>query len=177
MKQMLLPNIYKISMRFIRNLFKDKDKVAYCFPAKKIYFNNKKNQYFFKLSTIHGLICRDIPVDELLANKSILNALDKPSHSYAHYIAGILETLASVENNSIYTFYGLSPFNPAIMVVQSLTDGSVHEWNIIEAYDNELFYNLDKKSLTKFMEIYILAKQNLKNQNTTQQSNALKLVK
>ena len=181
MKRKLLPklliNLYKMNLTYIKNKLKKPTTEKYCFPLQEVYFNKEKNKYYFKLATISGFICRDIFVDEVLKNNEILSKLDKKSFAYANYVSGVLDTLSNNEQNSIYQFTSICTNDPKILIVKSLIDLSIQRWDIFEAYEKELYYNLDKASIVKFIEIYLIAKLSLnipKNNITNQHLRIIK---
>jgi hypothetical protein len=146
-------------------------KFKYCFTNKELYYDKHKNSYYFKVATQNGLICRDITIDELFAERVILNNLDQESYAYACYVAGKLESLANSGQNSSFKFHGISPFDSNKFLVQQLDNGEIHEWDIVNTYSKENYLNLDKSSIMKFAELYLsYASNNNKNDN-------LKLVK
>ena len=127
---------------------------------KQRYYDNTKNTFYVKVVSIVGFLCRDITIDEIfLSNSSILKFLDKDSACFVYYLAGKLEDLANKDHNSLFTFYGISPKNPSIFLVKSLIDMSIYEWEINDAYLNNLHYNLDKPSIARFIERYFIVKQ------------------
>lgn len=168
-----LTNNFKILVSKIK---KQNESAKYCFATKDIYYSEDKNAFYFKIATLTGYLCWDILVDELLANQSILFALDKASFAYAHYVAGKLESLANSDLNSIYTFYGISPNDITIFLVKSTVNLSVHQWDIFDAFEKELYLKLDKPSIVRFVERYIIAKQIFDDKNDKLRNN-LRVVK
>lgn len=175
MSERLLTKIYKNTLKYIKIKCKSikEDKIKYTILNKEVYYNNKKNKYYVKLVTMIGFICMDITIDEIFSiNSSILDSLDPASRDYIFYIVGKLEDLANHEHNSIFTFHGISPHNQNIFIVKSLIDMSIHKWDIYEAYSKELYYNLDKPSIARFIEQYLITKQFNNSQN-----NCIRLMK
>ena len=142
---------------------------------KQLYYDKNKNAYYVKIISITGFLCRDVTIDEIfLSDCTILKSLDRDSACFVYYLAGKLEDLANKDHNSLFTFHGISPKNPRIFLVKSLLDMSIHEWEINEAYLNNLHYNLDKPSIARFMERLFIVKQlNIQSETNTH----LRLVK
>ena len=88
-------------------------------------------------------------------------SLDINSRYYVYCVSGRLEELANNEQNSIYTFHGISPHDSNIFIVKSMLDMSIHKWNIIDAYKQELYYNLDKEAWQDSLKDILLQKHNL----------------
>ncbi len=175
MSKKFLVNVFKNTLKYTGKKIKSikEDKIRYTILNKEVYYDDKKNKYYVKLVTIVGLICMDITIDEIFSiNSSILESLDINSRCYIYYVVGKLEDLANQEHNSIFTFHAISPHNQNIFIVKSLIDMSIHKWDIHEAYTKELYYNLDKPSIARFIEHYLSAKQ----LNRTQK-NCLRLIK
>lgn len=170
--------LYKAYLKYLSNRtlkYKD-DKAKFIIPVKDLFYNKHTNQFYVKLVTITGYISRDITVEEILSNKNIFESLDINSRYYVYCVSGRLEELANNEQNSIYTFHGISPHDSNIFIVKSMLDMSIHKWNIIDAYKQELYYNLDKGSMARFIERYFIAKtqsSNIENNNNS----ALRLIK
>ena len=142
---------------------------------KQPYYDKDKNTFYVKIVSITGFLCRDVTIDEIfLSDCTLLKYLDRDSACFLYYLAGKLEDLANKDHNSLFTFHGLSPKAPSIILVKSLFDMSICEWDINEAFLNNLYYNLDKPSIARFMERYFIFKQlNIKSET----NNHLKLVK
>lgn len=169
MSKKLLIKLYKNHLKYIKtkmNKIKE-NKMRFIIINKELYYNTNKNQFYVKIATTAGFLCRDITLEEIFSpHSTILESLDKDSLCYIYYVAGKLEDLANHEHNSIYTFQGVSPHNQNIFIVKSLLDLSIHEWDIHDAYAKELYYNLDKPSIARFMERYLIAQQSKKASNT-----------
>ena len=127
---------------------------------KQLFYNKIKNNFYVKIVSSTGFLCRDVTIDEIfLSDSTILKFLDRDSACFVYYLAGKLEDLATKDYNSLYTFYGISVKNPSIFLVKSLVDMSIDEWDVNNAYDNKLYCNLDKPSIVKFMERYFIVKE------------------
>lgn len=170
--------LYKAYLKHLsRKSLKYKDDNAkFIIPVKDLFYKKETNQFYVKLVTITGYISRDITVEEILSNKNIFEALDINSRYYVYWVSGRLEELANNEQNSIYTFHGISPHDSNIFIVKSMLDMSIHKWNIIEAYKQELYYNLDKGSMVRFIERYFIAKAQ-SNQIENKNTEGLRIVK
>lgn len=152
----LILNLYKYNVKYIKRKLKHQyyDSSKYCLPTKDVYYSKNKNYYYFKVATATGFICIDISIDELFKNSEVLDGLDRKSFAYVHYVAGKLENLANKDQNALYTFYAISPFNNNTFIVKCLFDMSIEEWDILEAYKTEKYYNLDKPSISQFFKQY-----------------------
>ncbi len=175
MSTKLLSKIYKAYLRYLAKKLKKHESASNKFTLanKEIYHNKDKNHFYLKVITTTGFICHNMTVEELVSNKTVFDSLDINSKLYVYYVIGVLETLASSGQNSIYTFYGISPHNCNEIIVKSLVDMSLQKWNIIDAYNNGLYDKLDKASMLRFFEVYFIAKQNTEHNPKTY----LKLVK
>jgi hypothetical protein len=141
----------------------------------EVYYNQSTSKFYFKIVTATGFICSDITIDELFLKPHIIERLDQRSCNYVHYVRGRLEERANLGNTSLFTFYGISPFDNNIIIVKSLVDGTTHKWDIVEAYQNQWYLNLDKPSIGKFTEKYLLIK--MLSDSTVPEQVKLKLVK
>lgn len=148
---------------------------GYKLLSHEVYYNQSTSKFYFKVVTDTGFICSDITVDELFLKPHIIDKLDKKSCNYVHYVRGRLEERANLGDTSLYTFYGINPFDTDIIIVKSLVDGKTHKWNVLEAYLNQWYLNLDKPSIGQFIEKYYLYK--MLSDSTLSEQTKLRLVK
>jgi hypothetical protein len=151
------------------------DKFSYTLLNNEVYFNKKTSQFYFKIVTETGFICKDITINELFFKPHILNGLNRSSFGFVNYIRGQIEERSNTGETSLYTFHGVCPFDSSIFIVKSLIDGSINRWDVYNAYNKQLYLNLDKPSIVRFIERYFIFK--IQSDDSISEQSKLRLVK
>lgn len=160
MKQLLSKLSKPLKEKYLKAFEKARQNnvAGYSLLNHEVYYNQATSKFYFKIVTDTGFICTDITIEDLFLKSHILNGLDRSSCNYVHYVRGRLEERANLGDTSIFTLNGVCPFETGVIIVKSLVDGSIHKWNIAEAYTKQWYFNLDKPSIGKFIEQYFILK-------------------